>query len=150
MTQRHIKRIIYLAVLICSLVLDGCKPQQIDELLDAVYHEDLIRIEQLVAKGVVVDGHGYDGWTPLTVAAREGHIEVVRLLVKSGADINAEEGGGNTPLFWAAYYGHAPVVEYLLSSGASKSKKCADCMSVLEAAKTRGYEDVVTILMRQN
>jgi ankyrin repeat protein len=44
---------------------------------------------------------GY-GWTPLSRAARRGHVAFVRLLFDKGAGIDAKDMGGRTPLSWAA------------------------------------------------
>ena len=51
--------------------------------------------------------------TPLTSAARNGHTEVVNLLIDKGAAIRAD-GVGWTPLLWAAKNGHESVTELLL------------------------------------
>lgn len=131
-------------------VLTGCKGKLGDELIEASYQGDLKKMEDLIDCGASVDGRGYDGWTPLSVAAREGRLDAVRLLTTKGADVNAEEGGGNTPLFWAAYYGHLDVVEYLLANGADKARRCSDCMSVIEVAKSRGHEQIVSVLERSS
>ena len=32
--------------------------------------------------------HPQDGWTPLCVAAQNGHVEVVKVLQEMGADLN--------------------------------------------------------------
>jgi ankyrin repeat protein len=85
------------------------------------------------------------GWTPLHLAAREGHLEVVKLLVEHGADLTAttqaiaESTGAapgappadptrppeptrtypaiprRTPLDWALAMDRAEVVQYLRS-----------------------------------
>src|SRR5438046_8557340 len=41
-------------------------------------------------------------YTPLVLAAREGHAAVLRTLIKGGADINARTANGTTPLMLAA------------------------------------------------
>ena len=58
------------------------------------------------------------GWTGLHAAARNGHLDAVRLLLRHGADSNAREGGDNTyPLHWAAANRHIEVVRALLDAG---------------------------------
>ena len=44
--------------------------------------------------------------TPLHFAAREGHKELVELLIANGADVNAKRESGYTPLNFAAGRGH--------------------------------------------
>jgi ankyrin repeat protein len=50
----------------------------------------------------------------LQVAARKGHLEVVRLLLDRGANIHA---GDDCALRLAAYYRHLEVVRLLLDRG---------------------------------
>jgi ankyrin repeat protein/catechol 2,3-dioxygenase-like lactoylglutathione lyase family enzyme len=60
----------------------------------------------------------YGGWTALHAAARDGRLDVVRLLLAHGADPNAREAGDNTyPLHWAAAHRHVEVVRALLDAG---------------------------------
>jgi len=39
--------------------------------------------------------------TALMIAARDGRLDSIRLLVAAGADVNAQDGHGKTPLGWA-------------------------------------------------
>jgi ankyrin repeat protein len=56
---------------------------------------------------------------PLHIAARNGLIEDMRILLREGADVDAEGDLGMTPLHYAAMNGHIPAIELLLQSGAN-------------------------------
>lgn len=56
--------------------------------------------------------------TLLHVAARNGHLAAVELLLERGLDANAREKGDNTyPMHWAAAGGHPDVVQRLADAG---------------------------------
>jgi ankyrin repeat protein len=62
-----------------------------------------------------------EGGTPLMAASREGHLEVVHLLLAhptAGAIINRRDRFGRTALWSACEHGHGGVVRALLASGA--------------------------------
>ncbi len=59
------------------------------------------------------------GWlTPLMLAAREGHVELSRVLVGAGADVNAAAGDGKTALAMAIFNGNYEVASVLVDSKA--------------------------------
>ena len=53
-------------------------------------------------------------WTPLMIAAQEGHIEVVTLLANRGSDLEARDATGQTALMLASAVGHLAVVQLLV------------------------------------
>src|SRR5579871_219941 len=102
--------------------------------LDAARTGDAQKVRQLLANGVPVDvredfapGRYYEQseQTALMYAAAEGHLEVIRILLKAGASVNAidkmfsrEFGGEQTALHYAARKPNVAVVEELLNAGA--------------------------------
>ena len=51
-------------------------------------------------------------------AAQEGHLELVKYLIKSQANVNAQTGTGDTALTYACENGHTDVADVLLQHGA--------------------------------
>ena len=57
----------------------------------------------------------YDGDTPLHMAAKGGHLEIIRLLIDNGED-RRQTFNELTPIQIAASYGHFRSCLYLMSS----------------------------------
>ena len=80
----------------------------------AARYGDTIRVEELL-KEVNVNTVDKDGRTPLCVAAWNGQLDVVKLLLKSiGIDVNKSDMVGRTPLHLASHRGHGEIVKVLL------------------------------------
>jgi uncharacterized protein len=63
------------------------------------------------------------GWlTPLMFAAREGDVELARILVGGGADINAAAGDGKTALALAIFNGNYEAASFLVANKADVNK----------------------------
>jgi ankyrin repeat protein len=59
---------------------------------------------------------GYDSYTPLHIAARDGLLKICQTLLDAGADVGARDAAmQSTPVHKAAYKGHAHVLELLSS-----------------------------------
>jgi ankyrin repeat protein len=64
------------------------------------------------------EGYANGGLTPLLFAAREGRLEIARLLVAAGANVNAIAGDGKNPLGMAIYNGSFELASWLIDNGA--------------------------------
>jgi ankyrin repeat protein len=63
------------------------------------------------------------GWlTPLMLAARQGDVEMARILVDARADVDAAAGDGKTALALAIFNGNYDVASYLVDSKADVNK----------------------------
>ncbi|XP_056433606.1 caskin-2-like [Gadus chalcogrammus] len=93
--------------------------------LDLACEFGRVKVAQLLLSSNMVtsllEGEGRDpqdsaSTTPLHLAARNGHRDVIRLLLKAGIDINWTTKAG-TSLHEAALYGKTEVVRLLLDAG---------------------------------
>ncbi|PQE29210.1 multiple ankyrin repeats single kh domain protein [Rutstroemia sp. NJR-2017a BBW] len=89
----------------------GCRTA----LQTAVYKRDITLVKLLLDAGANAnDGrHGV-----MTLAARSGNTEILRLLLENGATINDPLTENHTPLQAAAKGGHHEIVKFLLELGA--------------------------------
>lgn len=63
------------------------------------------------------------GWlTPLTLAAREGDVELTKILLDAGADVNTVAGDGKTALAIATFNGNYDVASLLVERKADVNK----------------------------
>ena len=77
-------------------------------------------LEILLDAGVNIDAENRQGLTPLMLAAGEGRLEVVQLLLERNADTGRHDYTGRTALDWAQRNGRQPVVRALRMDGAKE------------------------------
>ena len=114
--------------------------------------------ELLKADSAGVKARTKDGFTPLHLAARDGHVKVAELLLAAGADANEldvrswdrvkEPGCMYTPLHLAAMEGKAEVAKLLLKKGAKVNAVDRFGKSTpLHDAAAGGFTEVVKALL---
>jgi len=97
-------------------------PQQ--QLWNAASKGDAAAVKEMLAIGLLNVNwkDNYNGWTPIFIAAKNGHEDTVILLANSGADVNLASNRfgsmGWTPLHAAAYGRHVNIVRELINHGA--------------------------------
>uniref|UniRef100_A0A0G4G2T5 Uncharacterized protein n=1 Tax=Chromera velia CCMP2878 TaxID=1169474 RepID=A0A0G4G2T5_9ALVE len=89
-----------------------------------------------------------NGATALMFAARNGHPEVVGVLLREKALVNAKTSGGETPLFYAASGGHVEVVDALIEGKAEVNEKNNTNSTALIQAAQNGHPEVVALLLK--
>ncbi|GJM32259.1 MAG: hypothetical protein DHS20C18_12600 [Saprospiraceae bacterium] len=82
-------------------------------------------------------------------AAREGHLDMVRLLLDNGADANLYLGELYTPLMAAASEGHLEIVKLLIERGARAKLSLPNGTTALDVATQGKHSDVTEFLRRQ-
>ena len=100
-----------------------------------------------------------DGTTPLIMASRYGHLEVVKfLLEKCDAKItqpgvvtfDGETIEGAPPLWCAAAAGYLNVVTYLIGAGAPVNQTTNTNSTALRAACFDGHQEIVEFLVEHS
>lgn len=87
------------------------------------------------------------GFTPLALAAQEGHYGIVKLLLQNGARQSVRNDGGCTALIMSAIHGHAQVAQLLIDSGAEVDAADSNGVTSLYSAALKGHPKVVKLLI---
>lgn len=129
------------------------------KLLDAIRSSDISLVKALIIKGDVncidhkpgyeeVQGSGRR-WklelmkTPLMATAKNGNVEIAKLLVKAGAEVDMEVHGDATALVIAASFGQVDMMKYLINEGADLNQENPNYGNILLAASGSGNLEAV-------
>ena len=106
---------------------------------------------QLLCSPFQRDGMAYHTYTPLSIAAYKGNIEMAKYLIQNGADVNlrfdSDNGGICDALMCAANSGKTEMCLFLISKGANPNFVMGDYNSVL-IAKARGFTECMNALIK--
>jgi ankyrin repeat protein len=83
-------------------------------------------------------------------AAKEGRIEILKLLIDAGGNVNAKNEDGLTALMWASAKGYADIVMFLINAGADVNTESCSGWTALMSAADRGSLNVVKILVEKS
>ncbi|THU46193.1 hypothetical protein C4D60_Mb09t02360 [Musa balbisiana] len=97
-------------------------------------------VDDLLKDGLDVNSIDLDGRTALHIAACEGHVDVVRLLLSWRANIDARDRWGSTASADAKYYGNDEVYGLLKARGAKTPKTRKTPMTVYNPQEVPEYE----------
>ncbi|KAK0738811.1 ankyrin repeat-containing domain protein [Schizothecium vesticola] len=105
----------------------------------------------LIKEGCDVDAREEEeGWPPMMIAAQEGHLSFVDLLMENNANIDAEKEGGATSLWVAAQQGHSDIVKRLLEAGAKQLSAMPGDRRPIHQAAQRGHLACVKELLKHS
>jgi ankyrin repeat protein len=112
---------------------------------------DLDTAKLLIDSGVDIDEQEKRCMdSPLHIASRNGHIEIVSLLINSGAKINIENSYHYTPLHYAVRYKKIEVAKFIILFDISSINIRAGTKgrSLLSIAKQKNYFKIINLLSR--
>ncbi|KAH8363589.1 hypothetical protein KR084_011858 [Drosophila pseudotakahashii] len=123
-------------------------------------HQLLERALNACKSPIDLEIEDYNGQTALNIAARNGHLEVVKLLLgfsqpcndgtgrMKRVDVNHADRDGWTPLRSASWGGHSEVVRMLIAQPACKIDLAdKEGRTALRAAAWSGHEDILKLLI---
>jgi len=143
----------------------------------AVVDGDIERVKLLISKGPDLNAEDDKGQIPLNLAAREGHKEIVELLLEHGADVNVgsvfgkeynnwiaaefamyknhteiaqlliSKGSDISPLFFAIYMEDEIKARSLIEGGADVNSRTPGGITPLHQAVNKGLKDIVELLI---
>ncbi|XP_069040058.1 E3 ubiquitin-protein ligase MIB2 isoform X2 [Lepisosteus oculatus] len=90
------------------------------------------------------------GKTALQVAAHQGHVEVVKVLLQANSSIEVKDEDGDTALHYTAFGNQAETARLLLSKGASVNLLNNSMCTALHIAVNKGFTEVVRVLSEHN
>lgn len=107
-------------------------------------------VEQLLAHGATVDAAvRWKSHTPVMLAARGGHLAIVRRLVEAGADTQLVNDDGDTLLHFATGSGNADLVRFVLPLCNAEQANHSVNAAVLRACddSSAEFDEVLDVLL---
>ncbi len=122
---------------------------ELKNLSESMTREDIAKIQETIQAGADVNVINKNGVTPLWTASRNGHTEIIKLLLTASADVNAaDKTYGFTPLLIALLRGHTEIVKLLLTAKADvNSSLKTDGATPLLGASQLGHTEIVKLLL---
>jgi ankyrin repeat protein len=99
-------------------------------------------VEHLIAEQPEhVNARGGSEETPMHIAAREGHADILSLLIEHGTDVDGWDAS-QTPLHRASYYGRVEAGQCLLDRGADINARTSNNLTPLCLVAFMSHDDV--------
>ena len=89
-----------------------------------------------------VNARGGAETTPIHVAARKGHVDILSILLEHGVDVDVRGEYEYTPLHLALYYGKLEAGRYLLDRGADINARISSAATPLCIFVSMSHDDV--------
>lgn len=116
-------------------------------LMIAAMEGDYIACTILVNRGVDLDAQDAVGFTALMYAVRDGHEDIVKLLLYSGCNPSLASKSGYSPMICAAQSGFTSIV-LMLSEFVSVNDQDEDGMTPLMCACINNHMSTVSVLLQ--
>lgn len=118
-----------------------------EELVKAAANGDPQKVEELVSRDECHVNGVFAGHTALQAASQNGHLEVIRTLLRGKAELEIEDKDGDRAIHHAAFGDEAAVVELLARAGTDLNARNKRRQTALHIAVNKGHVGVVKTLL---
>jgi ankyrin repeat protein len=144
MHRRHFTEALAVFLLAAPAALAQTRPPTLDDFIVAVRNDNHAVVRDALARGMDPNSVSRDGWPALAIAAREGNLRTVEVLLAAGVKVDLRNPFGDTPLMLTALNGHLEIAKRLRGKGASVE---GSGWTPLAYAATGGHDEVVRFLL---
>ena len=132
-------------VLIASTSASNAQSEEWRQAIQRSDIQTLLRLAPLVEN---VDDEAARGKTALMVAAAEGAIDLIELLIDLGAVVDHRNHAEGTALMYTAQYGQLEAARSLIARGATVNLIAMKGWSALMIAVLKGHQSMVDLLLQ--
>ncbi|XP_013779366.1 E3 ubiquitin-protein ligase MIB1-like, partial [Limulus polyphemus] len=118
-----------------------------EELVKAAANGDVQKLEELLKRPDAEVNGVFATHTALQGASQNGHIEVIKLLLRYNADVEIEDKDGDRAIHLAAFGDEPGVVDVLARAGADLNARNKRRQTPLHIAVNKGHIGVVRIML---
>ncbi len=115
-----------------------------DDFISAVKRGDAVEVASWIKRGMDPNTLDPNGMPVLHLAARDGSLDAVKVILAAGANIDRRNTAGESALMLAAIQGHKEVVNFLIQKEAQVNHPG---WTPLIYAATTGKTDIIKILL---
>nr|CAG4640686.1 EOG090X02DA [Eulimnadia texana] len=118
-----------------------------EELVKAAANGDAQKVEEILKRPDADVNGVFAGHTALQAASQNGHLEVIKLLLRCKADVEIEDKDGDRAVHHAAFGDEPAVMELLTHAGADLNARNKRRQTALHIAVNKGHVGVVKTLL---
>ncbi|XP_061410032.1 E3 ubiquitin-protein ligase MIB1 isoform X1 [Lethenteron reissneri] len=119
-----------------------------EELVKASANGDVTKVEEILSRPDADQANGqFAGHTALQAASQNGHVDIIKALLKYKVDLEAEDKDGDRAVHHAAFGDEGAVMEALQRGGADLNARNKRRQTPLHIAVNKGHLQVVKTLL---
>jgi ankyrin repeat protein len=150
-----IRALKYAGLGFAMLIVGACDDAKKDPAKDASLSQEMVRaivqdkpadVKDLLNKGESLDAK-QNGQTALHIAAMNGKVDILTVLIARGAKVDVQDDQGITPLMLAAKDGRVEAIQALIAQGAKITVQDKLGENALHIAAAHGKKDAVAALL---